>query len=197
MAAAAAAAGSASTAPATARGRNTRVDQSRLARRPTPGSVDRDPLAVTIDSLTPSYIPSKGPILITGSVTNRTEDALTAINLHAFMSGAPMTTSAELAEAVAGGPRRVRRRPDHHYRDLRPPRRARARASAPFSITVPLGDRGHESGVAANTPGVYWFGVHALGDSVEAPRRRPPTAAPAPSSRSSPDPRPTAWTPRW
>ncbi len=67
-------------------------------------------------------------------------------------------------------PERVRRRPDHrppgtfdHLDELAPGE------SSTFTIRVP---RSREiSRGRASTPGVYWFGVHALGDSVIAPRR--------------------------
>ncbi len=130
-------------------------------------ALSRDPLAVTIDTLTPSYIPRKGPILISGSVTNRTEDAFTAINLHAFVSAAPITTSAELAESAELDPdqyvgdRITTPGTFDHVDELAPGESLR------YSMQVPRSEVAATSpGVAANTPGVYWFGVHALGDSA-------------------------------
>jgi hypothetical protein len=137
--------------------------RSALPARP----VSKDPLAVTIDALTPSYIPNKGPILISGSVTNRTEDAFTAINVHAFVSDAPITSSAELAENVLLDPeqyvgnRITTTGTFAHLDELAPGESSR------FSIQVPRSEVAATSaGVLAGTPGVYWFGVHALGDSV-------------------------------
>ena len=54
----------------------------------------------------------------------------------------PITTSAELAEAVDARPGGVRRRPDHHRRHLRPGRRAGARRSPRRS---PSGSHGRSS----------------------------------------------------
>ena len=139
-----------------------------LARAARPARVvNRDPLAVAIDVLTPSVIPNQGPILISGSVTNRTEDAFTAVNLHAFVSPAPITTSAELAESAETDPeqfvgnRITTTGTFDHLDELAPGQSSR------FTITVPRSELAALSpGVAASTPGVYWFGVHALGDSV-------------------------------
>ena len=62
------------------------------------------PLAVTIDTLTPSVIPPQGPVRVTGSVTNRDDETWTDVNVYAFVSEAPMTTAAELADAADTAP---------------------------------------------------------------------------------------------
>ena len=125
-----------------------------------PRAVQRDPLAVTISEITPSSIPARGPIEVRGSVTNRSQDPFTAINLHAFMGGEPMTTSAELAEAALLDPsvyvgNRITAPGTFDSVDELAPGQ-----SSSFTIRVP------QSQITATTPGVYWFGVHALGDSV-------------------------------
>jgi hypothetical protein len=139
-----------------------------MARSAVPArALSQDPLAVTIDSLIPSYLPEKGPVLISGSVTNRTEDTFTSINLHAFVSAAPITTSAELAEAATADPAvyvgdRITTAGTFETVDELAPGQ-----SSRFTIRVPRSEIAATSpGVAASTPGVYWFGVHALGDSA-------------------------------
>jgi hypothetical protein len=137
------------------------VVSSRAQARTAPArAVDRDPLAVTITEITPSFIPARGPIQITGSVTNRSPDPFTAINLHAFLGNEPMTTSAELAEAVQLDPatyvgdRITSPGSFAHVDELA------AGQSTSFTIRIP------QSQITVTSPGVYWFGVHALGDST-------------------------------
>lgn len=126
----------------------------------TPAPPDEaSPLAVTLDSLSPGVIPASGAIRITGSVTNRSEDPWSTIKLYPFLGDTPMTTAAELAAAaevpavdVVGD--RITSIGDT-VDELGPG------DSAPFSIRLP------RSAVAATERGVYWFGVHALGQGPE------------------------------
>ena len=139
------------------------------------------PLLVTIDSMTPSALPEQGPIQIQGTVTNQDDVAWEAINLYPFISSAPMTTRLELAEASELPAEEfvgVRITDVDDKVELLEPG-----ASQAFSISVP---RSLITPEITGDPGVYWFGVHALGESVNAPRepdaaRRSPTVAPAPS----------------
>lgn len=124
------------------------------------------PLAVTIDSLMPSTIPKKGPIRISGSVTNVDDQTWTTINLYAFISSTPMTTAPELAAAarvpadqflgerigvqVAKATKR--------FDELAPGQ------TAQYTLRVP------RSEIDVDAPGVYWFGVHALGASEDGNR---------------------------
>lgn len=119
------------------------------------------PLSVTLDSITPSYVPAAGPIEITGTVTNDDDQPWTAINLHAFMAATPITTSVELQEAVGTpatsevGDRIYAPGTFDHVDSLAPG------ASAGFRITLP-----HRY-VQRTAPGAYWFGVHALGTDAD------------------------------
>jgi hypothetical protein len=122
------------------------------------------PLAMTIDSLTPSEIPRDGPIRVRGTVANRDSETWTTVNIYAFISDTPMTTSAELAEAAlttADSPvgERIIEETAPQTQDtidqLAPG------ATATFSLTIP------RRYVAVTEPGVYWFGVHALGQGPE------------------------------
>lgn len=120
----------------------------------------RTPLAVTIDTLAPSVIPRRGPVKVTGSVTNRDDQTWTDINLYAFASATPMTTTAELADAAEVGPSeyvgdRILTTGTYDSVDELAPGETRQ-----YSITVPRSE-------LPDQPGVYWFGVHALGFNAE------------------------------
>lgn len=125
-----------------------------------PAAAPADPLAVTIDSLSSSVIPAKGPIRVTGSVTNRDDGPWNTINLYAFIGSSPITTTADLAEAAATP---ATTEVGERVIDLGDPRtqdtvdELAPGQTAQFSITVP-----HRY-LEKTGPGVYWFGVHALG----------------------------------
>ncbi|HWM75448.1 MAG TPA: DUF6049 family protein [Nocardioides sp.] len=123
------------------------------------------PLLITIDSLTPGAIPEQGPIRIRGSVTNRDDEAWSAIDLYPFISTTPIQSRAGLTNAAA-------LEPDEYVGDrilevegnvneLQPG------SSSTFSITVP---RSLIDAYIGGAPGVYWFGVHAIGSSDSLPR---------------------------
>ena len=122
------------------------------------------PLAVTIDDLTPSEIPESGPIRVQGTVTNQDTETWTTVNLYAFLSDAPMTTRSELARAARTpadspvGERIVEESAPQTQDtiDLLAPG-----ATATYSITIP-----HRY-VDVTEAGVYWFGVHALGQGPD------------------------------
>ncbi|GAA1125124.1 DUF6049 family protein [Nocardioides aquiterrae] len=127
-------------------------------------AADADPLDVTIETLSSSEIPHRGPIRVTGSVTNRDEGPWQTINVYAFLGSTPITTSADLAEAAATpATTEVGQRiidlgdPDTEYTidELAPGE------TAQFSLTVP-----HRF-LRMTDGGVYWFGVHALGEGPE------------------------------
>ena len=60
---------------------------------------DEDPLQVSIARLTPSEIPQRGDVRMTGAVTNVSDERWRAINVYALLGREPMTTSEELAQA--------------------------------------------------------------------------------------------------
>ncbi|GAW48075.1 MULTISPECIES: DUF6049 family protein [unclassified Nocardioides] len=118
---------------------------------------DQAPLAVTIDSLSPSTIPQKGPIRVSGSVTNNDTEAWTSIQVFAFVSDTPMTTADELADAAqtdadADVGERITDTFDT-VDELAPGE------THPYTLRVP------RSEIGVDEAGVYWFGVHALGTS--------------------------------
>ncbi len=121
-------------------------------------------LEVTIDTMTPSTVPEEGPIRLTGSVTNVDDVPWTTVNLYSFLDDAPLTSTGELADGarsnplVAVGERITVESASDSVGDLEPGETAR------YSLAVArdlLGVTGE---------GVYWFGVHAMGQSAEQPR---------------------------
>jgi uncharacterized protein DUF6049 len=119
------------------------------------------PLVLKMRSITPDYVPEKGPIVIRGTVTNASGQEWTAINVHGFISDAPMTTAAELTAATRTplsadvGSRITVPGTFDHIDSLQPGE------SQDFVVRLP------RSTLGVSTPGVYWFGVHVLGDNGE------------------------------
>ncbi len=126
-----------------------------------PKASEGGPLAVTIDTLSPSVIPTKGVVRITGSVTNTDREAWVAINVHPVVSTTPITSTAELAEAAELDPlaalccRIVEPGTFDTIDSLEPGE------SAQFTIRLP------RSEIAASAAGVYWLGIHAIGEGPE------------------------------
>lgn len=120
------------------------------------------PLSVALTSMTPSQIPRKGVIKLTGVVANGSGEDWTDVNVAPFVSTRPITTRDDLALAAATAPSVAvgeRLTDPGTYAavgDLAPG------ASAAFSIRIPV-----TSTLTAGGPGVYWIGVHALGTNAE------------------------------
>lgn len=116
------------------------------------------PLSVHIDSLNRAEIPRHGRLVVTGTVTNDSDEAWQAVNVHPLTSYDPMTTRSELAEAAASPPDTFigeRLFAPHTFApvgDLSPGDSARFRISL----------RADQLDVSGQ-PGVYWFGLQALG----------------------------------
>lgn len=139
----------------------------------TPGSAPKNaeydaPLEVSIDALTPGVLPRSGPLVVRGTVTNVDLETWQRINLYPmFGSGAPsMTTAEELTAAVATDPEA--QVGDRFTEDLA----VRAEVatlgpgeSADYTIRIP--QRVLRQEFANPTTGVYWFGVHALGENAD------------------------------
>jgi hypothetical protein len=123
---------------------------------------DTEPLQVEIGLLSPSYVPERGTITLTGTVTNVSTDRWRSIRVYAFMDDLPMRSTAELdaavetpVEAVVGD------------RILLPGTfdqigRLDPGESADYSITL------RRDQLPAQEAGVYWFGAHALGTDTAA-----------------------------
>ncbi len=117
------------------------------------------PLTVTIDQLTPSTIPEQGVVRVSGTITNNDKVPWSTINVRPFISAEPMTSAAELddaaktpADAVVGERINDERHKDF-IEELAPGQQVSYRFSVPRSL------------LHADSPGVYWFGVHALGEN--------------------------------
>jgi hypothetical protein len=119
------------------------------------------PLAITIDQLTPSSIPQKGKVRISGLITNESDETWSAINVHAFISPEPITDSTDLAfESTRGPEEYVGDRITAPGTFVTIPELAPG-ASASYTDRIPV------SVLDATEPGVYWFGVHALGTNAD------------------------------
>jgi hypothetical protein len=107
--------------------------------------------------LSPSTLPTRGVLTISGIVKNESKDSWTDVNVAPFLSSEPITTRDELAEAAASAPDTFsgNRLTDPSTQvlvgDLAPGK------AATFTVRV------HAAALAPRDPGVYWIGVHALG----------------------------------
>ncbi|HET6625181.1 MAG TPA: DUF6049 family protein [Nocardioidaceae bacterium] len=116
------------------------------------------PLAVSVESMSPSVIPRKGTITVTGEVTNRSESTWTDLKVYLLTSSEPFTSTDELEEASASDPVTEigsRLYLDGQYDevgDLAPG------DSTGFTLTLPRDEL-----KVSGAPGVYWLGVHVLG----------------------------------
>lgn len=120
-----------------------------------------DPLVVTIDSLSPGEIPERGPVSMRGTVTNVSDERWRAINVHAFISSTPMSTSEEVAAATEV--------PDDAFlgdRIVTPGTFDSIGSLAPGE-TRSYSVRLRRSQIPVDASGVYWFGAHALGNTTE------------------------------
>lgn len=127
------------------------------------------PLAVTIDTLTPSTLkadPTKGTVTVSGEVTNDDTVTWQSINVYATIDSDPLTTETELAEANLSTV-------DQSWGDRIPtygdfftiPELAPGQTQG-YTLTIPRADLYDDSHSTAITlPGIYRFGVQALGSS--------------------------------
>lgn len=121
------------------------------------------PLAIRLTGLSPAVVPTHGRLVVTGTVTNRSNQQWRDINIHAFASTVPLTTRAEVAAAAkspidaAVGNRWDSPHAFEGVGNLAPGESAKFRLSIPRSDLI----------IPRNKPGVYWFGVHALGTSPQ------------------------------
>lgn len=118
-----------------------------------------DPLRVTLTNISPSSIPRQGPLRITGTVHNPTNQVWNDIRIYPVLSGNPIGDTDALAEAAvsdaattASGSRLTG---EGQFRVVR---RLAPGASAGFTLSVPRRDL-----PISGAPGVYWIGAQALG----------------------------------
>ena len=123
-----------------------------------PGDENADPLSVTIESMTPSVVPRRGRLSLSGVVTNDSEETWTDLQVYLLASPTPLTTPEELDAAVASdpatevAPRLTSEGLFQEVGDLQPGESAR------YTVSVPRRDLG-----ISGEAGVYWTGVHVLG----------------------------------
>lgn len=123
------------------------------------------PLDLTITSLTPTYVTDRGPIRITGTVTNTTDETWLAVNVLPFFGTSPITTGAGLEDALASDPASYVGDRVDEVGQFDPIGRLSPGQTASYSIRLSQSFLG-----IPDTPGVYWFGVHASGETVTRPR---------------------------
>ncbi|HNN47430.1 MAG TPA: DUF6049 family protein [Marmoricola sp.] len=118
------------------------------------------PLAVNLTSIEPAVVPRRGPITITGTVTNRSDEDWRDVSVYPFASSRPITTQSSLAEALETSEGTV---VGSRFFDTK---RAVAQIgslevgkTAGFQLVLPR----RILPIPANGPGVYWIGAHALG----------------------------------
>lgn len=125
-------------------------------------AAEQEPLLVHIESISPSTLSDDDePLTITGTLTNRSDEPWTEINLYSFISPAPIVDATNLAFSAGAeddafvGERIVTPGTEDTVAALDPDQ------TEEFSLTVP------RSELLTSSPGVYWLGVHASGVSSE------------------------------
>ena len=119
---------------------------------------DDAPLRVSMNTLTPSVIPRRGKIIITGEVTNTSDKVWADLQVYMLTSQTPIGDRADLAAAAASDPttyigeRLAGNGQFTEIGDLAPDE------STPYAVSVNRKDLD-----ISEEPGVYWIGVHILG----------------------------------
>ncbi len=131
------------------------------ARSADPG--EPTPLTVRLVRLSPATIPVRGALTLAGTVRNTSGETWSAINVHPFLSATPMTTRDEVAAAAASDPATEVGTRLTEVGQFAPIGDLEPGASARFVIRLPVADLP----VAGGSPGVYWIGVHALGQNAD------------------------------
>ena len=120
------------------------------------------PLQVRLTGMTPSEIPEKGPITLTGTVSNTSEETWADINVHALTSPAPITDRQALDDAA-------RTDPDSTYLGPRltaPGTYVNVGDLPPGSTTTFEIRLKRNALLISGAPGVYWIGAQALGSNA-------------------------------
>lgn len=127
------------------------------------------PLAVTIDTLTPSSLkadPTKGTVTVSGVITNDDTVPWQDINVYATIDSDPLTTETELAEANLSAADQSWGDRILTYGDFMTIPEIAPGQSQDYTLTIPradLHDSSHSTAVAEQ--GIYRFGVQALGNT--------------------------------
>lgn len=122
------------------------------------GEDDRAPLQVTIDSLSPSTIPQKGRITVSGQITNNSDATWTDLNVYLLTSPEPFTRTDELEAASETDPTL-----EVGGRLLAPGLYSEVGDLAPGSSTNYILSVPRSALEISGASGAYWLGVHVLG----------------------------------
>jgi hypothetical protein len=121
-----------------------------------PGTAEPDPLEVTLQSLTPSALPRRGPVELTGLVVNRSDETWTDLKVYPWRSLTPITTVPDLDVAAETDPTLgVGTRIIDTYEEIDS---LEPGATAFYHLTVPRS----LLGIPVDTTGIYWIGVQVL-----------------------------------
>lgn len=132
------------------------------------------PLEITINGLTPGFVPRQGPVVISGTVTNVDLEEWRLVKVYPFTNAGPdcvgcppiMTTAAEIELAAKSDPKAPAGDRLLNVAYDVPALGPGESASFTLRIPQPLLRRTFNQ----STAGVYWFGVHALGQSDSSAR---------------------------
>lgn len=136
-----------------------------MTRTPAAAVDEVGPLAVVIDQVTPDALVTAedASVTVAGTVTNTSEELWSAIRVYPVVSSTPITSGSDLAEAAAspddtfiGNRITDEGAYDPAITTLSPGQTQR------FTLTVPAASLDIDG-----TPGVYWLGVHALGETAQ------------------------------
>lgn len=135
-----------------------------------PAADEQSPLSLTLTTMSPSSLPANGPVRLRGTVTNTSDDTWSTVNVYPFASWnssepTVISSAEQLAQETTRAPEEAvgeRFTDVDNYRtitELAPGQ------SANYTATITA-----DQVQAASEPGVYWIGVHALGESASVPR---------------------------
>ena len=155
-------------AAVSAGGSATQADGSLSVEAPGKDAEYDPPLEVTIDGLNPGAVPRSGPILITGTVTNLDLEEWRVIKLYPFTNGGDcagcppiMRTAAEVELAAKSDPDAPTGNRVTSVEDEIPA--LGPGESATYTLRIPQPTL--RELFPRTATGIYWFGVHALGQS--------------------------------
>jgi len=147
------------------------------APRATPAGDDA-PLRISITGLAPGVLPRHGPLVVTGTLTNDDTVDWSDVILYPYLDtdacvatascSPPMRTTAELADGAASDPTSPVGERIVDPAVMQTVDRVAPGQSVPFRLTIP--QRVLREQLGTPDPGVYWFGVQALGQSETTPR---------------------------
>jgi hypothetical protein len=131
---------------------------------------DQAPLALTIDTMSPSVLGGRGPLRISGTVTNTSDEPWAAVNVYPFTSfndvdPTVITTTEQLESEMDRGPEEYVGGRYTGLDNFESIRRLDPGQTADYTATI-TADQLED----ATQEGVYWVGVHALGESASTPR---------------------------